>query len=188
MFRAPFCFAALLLPFALVAQNALVSGRVVDASDAALPKAGVELTNRQTGIRTATVTNEEGYFVLPPLPPGVYDAAASAPGFSSSRLEAVTLEVGQSKTLTFQLRPGEVKESITVTDAAPLITVNRSDRGTLVENKFVGSIPLNLRNPLFLLTLTPGITTGRLAGDNTASQSTTNNFRINGGRAARARF
>jgi hypothetical protein len=46
----------------------------------------------------------------------------------------------------------------------------------------VGSIPLNLRNPLFLLTLTPGITTGRLAGDNTASQSTTNNFRINGGR------
>jgi hypothetical protein len=166
----------------LLAQNALVSGRVVDSSDAALPNASIELTNRQTGIRTSTLTNGEGYFVLPPLPPGVYDATGSAQGFSSARLEAITLEVGQSKTLNFQLRPGEVKESITVTDAAPLITVNRPDRGTLVENKFVGSIPLNLRNPLFLLTLTPGITTGRLAGDNTASQSTTNNFRINGGR------
>ncbi|NTW44389.1 MAG: hypothetical protein HGB14_08155, partial [Anaerolineaceae bacterium] len=33
-----------------------------------------------------------------------------------------------------------------------------------------------------LLTLVPGVTTGRLAGNNTASQSTTNNFRVNGGR------
>ena len=52
----------------------------------------------------------------------------------------------------------------------------------MVENQFLKSIPLNTRNPLFLLNLTPGVTTGRLAGDNTASQSTTNNFRINGGR------
>jgi hypothetical protein len=55
----------------------------------------------------------------------VYDATGPAQGFSSATLEAITLEVGQSKTLNFQLRPGEVKESITVTDAAPLITVNR---------------------------------------------------------------
>jgi hypothetical protein len=75
-----------------------------------------------------------------------------------------------------------VTESVTITDTAPLLTVNRPDRGSVVENKFVTSIPLNVRNPLFLLTLTPGVTTGRLAGNNTASQSTTNNFRINGGR------
>ena len=173
---------ACLLPAALWAQNALVSGRVVDSTDAAIPNAAVELINRQTGIRTSTVTNAEGNFVFPPLQPGIYDATGSAKGFSTARVDAITLEIGQSKTLSLQLRPGEVIESITVTDAAPLITVNRADRGTLVENKFVGSIPLNLRNPLFLLTLTPGITTGRLAGDNTASQSTTNNFRINGGR------
>jgi hypothetical protein len=167
---------------ALCAQNAVVSGRVLDPSQAVVPNASVELTNRATAIKTATTTNAEGYFVLPPLAPGVYDVAASAPGFATARLEAITLEIGQTRTLALRLSPGEVQQSITVVDTAPLLTTNRADRGTLVENKFVTSIPLNLRNPLFLLTLAPGVTTGRLAGDNTASQSTTNNFRINGGR------
>ena len=50
------------------------------------------------------------------------------------------------------------------------------------------SIPLNVRNPYLLLLTVPGVSTGRLAGDNTASQSTTNNFRINGAGARPARF
>ena len=81
--------------------------------------------------------------------------------------------------LSLQLQPGEVRETITITDAAPLITANRADRGSVVENKFLMSIPLNVRNPYLLLANVPGVTMGRLAGDNTASQSTTNNFRIN---------
>ena len=96
----------------------------------------------------------------------------------------MTLEVGQSRTLNTQLIVGQVQDAITVTDTAPLLTTNRADRGTVIENKFVTSIPLNLRNPLLLLTLAPGVTTGLNAGINTASQSTTNNFRINGGRGA----
>lgn len=54
----------------------------------------------------------------------------------------------------------------------------------MVENQFLKSIPLNVRNPMLLLTLAPGVTGGLNAGINTASQSTTNNFRINGGRGA----
>ncbi|MBI1790751.1 MAG: carboxypeptidase regulatory-like domain-containing protein, partial [Acidobacteria bacterium] len=176
-----FCLLAI-FSLSLYGQNASVSGRVTDPSQATIPNARVELTNRATGIKTATTTNAEGLFVLPPLAPGVYDVVASAAGFAATRLDSVTLEIGQARTLALRLTPGEVKESITVTDTAPLLTVSRPDRGTLVENKFVASIPLNQRNPLFLLTLAPGVTTGRLAGNNTASQSTTNNFRINGGR------
>ena len=170
------------LTLPVLAQNAQVSGRVTDPSQAVIPNATVEIVNRGTAIKTSTNTNAEGYFVFPPLLPGRYEVTASATGFTPARVEDITLEVGQSRVFALQLKPGEVKESVTVTDTAPLLTVNRSDRGTLVENKFVQSIPLNLRNPMFLLTLAPGVTTGRLAGDNTASQSTTNNFRINGGR------
>ncbi|HWB96496.1 MAG TPA: TonB-dependent receptor, partial [Bryobacteraceae bacterium] len=92
------------------------------------------------------------------------------------------LEVGQARTVNFMLKPGEIRESITIVDTTPPLTTDRADRGTVVENKFVTSIPLNYRNPLLLLTLTPGVTTGLNAGLNIASQSTTNNFRINGGR------
>jgi len=151
---------------------------------AAIPGARVELNNRATAVRTATTTNAEGYFVMPPVPPGAYDVAASATGFREARLDAIRLEIGQARTISLQLHPGEVKESITVLDTAPLVTTSRPDRGTVVENKFLMSIPLNVRNPYLLLATVPGVTTGRLAGDNTASQSTTNNFRINGGRGS----
>jgi hypothetical protein len=63
----------------------------------------------------------------------------------------VTQEVGQSKTLNFTLTPGNVKESMTVSDEAPLITTDRADRGTVVENQFVTSIPLLTCNPLLLV-------------------------------------
>ena len=86
------------------------------------------------------------------------------------------------------LAPGDVKQSVTVTDVAPLVTTDRADRGTVVENRFVTSIPLLTRNPLLLVTMTAGAigtTTpggGLAAGDNTVSQNQTNFFRINGGR------
>ncbi|MBM3748387.1 MAG: hypothetical protein FJW34_21600, partial [Acidobacteria bacterium] len=162
----------------------VVSGRITDSSGAVVPGARVQLTNRGTAVRTATDTNAEGYFVLPPVAPGVYDVTAASSGFKEARLDAVRLEIGQARTINLQLEPGEVRESITVTDTAPLLTSSRPDRGTVVENKFLLSIPLNVRNPYLLLANVPGVTTGRLAGDNTASQSTTNNFRINGGRGS----
>jgi hypothetical protein len=176
-----FC-TVLLLAASAFGQNAVVNGRVTDSSEAAVPNASVTLINRNTGVQTATTSNSEGYFVFPPQASGLYDLAATAPGFSTAKVDGITLEVGQSRTVGLALKPGEVKESITIIDTAPLLTTDRADRGTVVENKFVTSIPLNLRNPLLLLTLTPGVTTGLNAGINTASQSTTNNFRINGGR------
>ncbi|MBS1824817.1 MAG: TonB-dependent receptor [Acidobacteria bacterium] len=168
----------------VLAQNPVISGRIVDSSEAALPNAKVEISNRATGVRTATTTNNEGYYVTPPLSPGAYDIVASATGFREARIESMRLEIGQARTINLTLQPGEVKESITVSDTAPLLTTSRPDRGTVVENKFLMSIPLNIRNPYLLLANVPGVTTGRLAGDNTASQSTTNNFRVNGGRGS----
>ena len=79
-------------------------------------------------------------------------------GISETRIENVTLEVGQSKAVNIQLKPGEVRESVTIVDSAPLVTTDRADRGTVVENKFVQSIPLKLRHLLLLVTLTPGVT------------------------------
>ncbi|MCC6589141.1 MAG: TonB-dependent receptor [Bryobacterales bacterium] len=179
-----FVLSIALLPTAALAQNPVVSGRVVDSSDAALPNARIEVSNIATAVKTVTTTNAEGYFVLPPVSPGVYNIVAAATGFKEARMDDMRLEIGQARTVNLKLQPGEVKESITVSDTAPLITTSRPDRGTVVENKFLLSIPLNVRNPYLLLANVPGVTTGRLAGDNTASQSTTNNFRINGGRGS----
>jgi hypothetical protein len=169
-------------------QSAIVSGRVMDSAGGMIPNAAVELINRATQVKIPTITNGEGIFVFPSVAPGNYEVNARATGFAVGHIDSVTLEVGQSKALNIRLTPGDVKESITVTDVAPLITTDRADRGTVVENQFVASIPLLTRNPLLLVTMTAGaIGTatpggGLVAGDNTVSENQTNYFRINGGR------
>jgi len=165
-------------------QNAVVSGRVTDSSGAVLPGAALELRNTATNVTLKTSTNAEGLFVFPPVIPGVYDVSAAASGFSTAQLNGMSLEVGQSRTVNLTLTPSPVAESVTISDVAPLLTTNRADRGTVVENQFLVSIPLPTRNPLLLVTLTSGVVPGNVltAGDNSLSQNQTNEFRINGGR------
>jgi len=169
-------------------QNAMVSGRVTDTSQGVVPNVTVELTNRATQVKSPTLTNQEGIFIFPSVVPGTYELSASAKGFATSRIDSVTMEVGQAKTLDVTLTPGSVQESVTVTDATPLLTTERADRGTVVESQFVTSIPLLTRNPLLLVTITAGAIgtaapgSGVISGDNTVSENQTNYFRINGGR------
>jgi hypothetical protein len=138
------------------AQNTAVSGRVIDTSGAVIQNAAVELTNRATMLKSVTRTNTDGIFIYPSVPPGDYTASASLAGFTTSRIDAITLEVAQSKTINFTLSPGDVKQSINVTDQAAMVTTDRADRGTVVENQFVNSLPLLTRNPLLLVTITAG--------------------------------
>ncbi len=165
-------------------QNAVVSGRVSDSTGAVIPGVPLELRNSATSVVQKTVTNGEGVFVFPPVAPGTYDLSAAASGFTKAQVTGILLETGQARTVNLVLSPSQVSESVTVTDVAPLLTVSRADRGTVVENKFVLSIPLNTRNPLLLMALTAGVVPGNVLtpGDNTASQAQTNEFRINGGR------
>jgi len=117
-------------------QNAVVSGRVSDTSGGVIPNVSIELNNRATQVKSPTLTNAEGIFVFPSVPPGAYEVNARITGFTASHIEAVTVEVGQSKTLNITLTPGDMKQSVTVSDEAPLITTDRADRGTVVENQF----------------------------------------------------
>src|SRR5262245_35579717 len=139
------CFALFLATSSLYAQNAVVSGRVVDPSDAAVPNASITLTNKGTSIKAATSSNGEGYYVFPPQAPGTYEISVTAAGFAVTRLDGITLEVGQSRVINLALKPGEVKESITVQDVTPLLNEERADRGTVVETKFVEGHPIKLR-------------------------------------------
>ncbi len=170
------------------AQNAVVSGRVTDTSGAAIPKATVELTRRSTGVKSTTVTDGAGLFNYPSVVPGVYDISASFHGFETNRIEAVTLEVGQFKTLNFALAPGHVSQVVNVVDQAPLVTSDRADVGTVVPSELIESIPLPTRNVLLLGYITPGAIgtatpgSGLSSGDNTVSENQTNYFSINGGR------
>jgi hypothetical protein len=159
---------------------------VVDSSQAAVRDSQVTLRNSETGGEFRTVSTERGEFLLPPVPPGRYDLSASATGFAITRVTALTLEVGESKVITLELKPETVVEVLTVSAAPPELTTDRPDRSVVIDPNFVDSIPLNIRNPLQLIDFSPAVTKGDdgLSGQNATSESRTNTWRINGAKGS----
>jgi hypothetical protein len=172
-------------PRLATAQDATLSGRVLDSSGAAVPAAAVSLASDATRLTAGTVTNGEGVFRFTSQRPGAYSLAVALPGFSSVRLDGIRLEVGDNRTVKIELQPSQQQESVTVTAEETPLSLVRADRSVVVEHEFVTSIPLNIRNPLAMINNAVGVTPASASsGSNVASQSQTNTFRINGAKAS----
>lgn len=148
--------ALIAVPGTLAAQQASITGRVIDSSQGALPGATIVVTNLETGIRTAVTTNGEGYYTLPLLPPGQYSIAVDLTGFRSQTKTGITLDVQQTARFDFTLDLGNLSETVDV--RTPLVDTQSSALGHVIDNTRVRELPLNGRNPLELTRLTPGVT------------------------------
>ena len=74
----------------------LLSGVVMDTSEAAVPKATVVLVNEGTGDRRTTVTDSAGRYRFLDLVPANYRLEAEALGFKRFTLSGLTLEVDKA--------------------------------------------------------------------------------------------
>lgn len=149
---------ALLMPNIGTTQtvNGSFRGTVSDPSGAHIPGALVKATNVATGVTRQTITNLQGSYVLTDIPPGAYDFAVSYRGFATEQNRGVTLLVNQVGTLDFVLKPGGVKQEVTVTAQAPLANLVNATVGTVVGSRQVVQLPLNGRQFTQLILLTPG--------------------------------
>ncbi len=62
-----------------------IRGTVTDASSAVLPGAQITITNEATNVAQQTLTNDQGVYVVPFLPPGSYIVAAVENRLTSSQ-------------------------------------------------------------------------------------------------------
>ena len=136
-----------------------ITGTVTDQSGAALVSAKVTLVNAATGAERAISTNEAGIYDLPALPPGSYSLKIEAAGFRGEERKDIVLQVGQVARLDFTMQVGSVSDTIEVKGGAPVLETESASVGTVIENKRIIDLPLNGRNPLQLVSLTPGATT-----------------------------
>src|ERR671922_847293 len=98
-----------------------IAGFVKDQSGGVIPGATVTAINTQTRLERVSVTDANGYYVLPALPPGIYDVSVELQGFKKWTQTSVTLDAAASATVQAVLETGTVSEVITVTaEATPL--------------------------------------------------------------------
>ncbi|HVI72345.1 MAG TPA: carboxypeptidase-like regulatory domain-containing protein, partial [Pyrinomonadaceae bacterium] len=154
-----FTFALLLLSAAKVSAQTSgeITGLVTDSSGAAVTGATATVTNKATGAARKVVTNSEGLYSFPSLMPGVYELKVEQAGFKTARLDNITLEVQQTARLDVKMEVGQVGETVTVTSNSALLNAETATVGTVIENKIVTELPLNGRQYLNLVALSPNV-------------------------------
>ena len=165
--------------------GASLSGIVKDDSGAGLPAAAVLVKNTETGAVRTLVTDENGRYSAPSISIGQYQVTASKEGFNSQRKTGIDLVVGQTTVVDLTLPVGELKQAITVEEAAPAVNLSTQQISGLVSERQVKDLPLNGRSYDQLVTLNPGIvnyTAERSGGIGTSNSSVGNMFAISGRR------
>jgi hypothetical protein len=142
--------------FACAQVTATISGRVEDASGAAVGGAIVAVRNLETGaIRTVT-TDETGIYRVLSLPVGSQEVRAEKPGFRAAVRTGINLVVGQEAVVNLKLEVGELAQEVTVSSETPLVDTTTASVSGLVAEREIKDLPLNGRSFDNLIALNPG--------------------------------
>src|SRR5579871_5896207 len=147
------------LCLAAVAQS--TSGRILgtltDQTGAAVGGATVTVTDTQRGTTRTVTSDETGSYAVPDLAPGTYKIHVELKGFKTVERPNVQIEVATDVRADFSLQPGQVNETLTITDEVSLVNTTSATLGGTLSNEEINDLPLNGRNYENLLQLRPGV-------------------------------
>ena len=183
-------FALAAFPSSLLAQvdQGTITGVVQDTSGAKVANAVVTVTDTDTGLVLERTSDASGLYTFSPLKIGNYQIRVTAAGFEAFAQKNLHLDVSERLNVPVQLKPGEVSETVTVSEAPPLLETQSSSAGQVISTQAINNTPLNGRNWVYIAQLTAGVapafsaTRGGGTGDFFANgqRAEQNNFILDG--------
>ncbi len=148
----------ILIPAALFAQRdtASIAGQIRDTSKSSIPAARISVRDASRNIERTATSNPDGFYVFTALPAGGYSVTVTAQGFQSQTVSNIILQVDQQATLHVEMNVGAVSESVTVEADAATVDTRSATLNTVINQTMMTDLPLNGRNVLQLMRLTPG--------------------------------
>ena len=181
------CLCALTAPSFWQTFQGQITGTIRDATGALVPNARLTATNVGTNVTFTTQSNEEGIYRLLALPPAQYRIAAAMTGFKTFEQGPIILQVNDNLTLDVTLEVGDAAERVVVSAAAEALQTQTASVGQVVNTRTIEGLPLNVRDPLALIGLTPGVTFGANFGNGGGQELGRNffksDFNVGGGRS-----
>ncbi len=165
-----------LFSFPVAAQEfrATLQGTINDQTGSAVPRAGLSLTNEDTGVERKGESSEGGHYIFQFLQPGRYRLTVSATGFKGQIREGIELALGQNQRLDIAMELGAVSEAVEVTAGVPLVQTEETTLGAVIRSEIKDSLPLKGRSSLFMFTLAPGVVNNRYGEDTRPNDTITN--------------
>src|SRR6266571_174671 len=147
-----------------------VTGTMKDEQGGVLP--GVMVTLQGVDATRTTTSDETGAFRFYNLPPGPYKLTLSLQGFTTTVRENVIVEVGKNVDLQMAMKVAGVSETISVTEASPVVDTKQVGTATNFTSIELQSIPTS-RDPFALARIVPGVLVDRanIGGNETGQQS-----------------
>ena len=147
----------------LVAQAQVagsISGTVTDASGALVPGASVSVKG-EAGQEYTAVTNKDGVYTVPGVPAGTptYTVTVTVPGFKTSVVSKVKVDVATPATVNFVLEAGKIEETVLISAGAEVLQTETATVGTTITGRQILETPIQSRDALDLVTTLPGTTT-----------------------------
>src|SRR5690348_9076752 len=156
-----------------------ITGTITDPAGAVVAGAVIEAKNDATGAVFQVASTSTGNYTLSQLPAADYEMTIAVPGFKKFVRQNITVQVAGTLRIDVTLEVGSATESVTVSEAAPLLKTESGELSHNMTTERVDNLPVinlgygsgvgNVRNPLQAVNLIPG---SNFANDNT--------LRING--------
>jgi len=152
------CVGILLISTSLFAQSnqGRILGTVRDQSGGIIAGATVTVTDTLKGVTRTLTTDEAGEYAAPNLDPSTYSVRVEYKGFKTYTREGLNVGVGQEAKIDITMQTGEQNQTVTVTEAIPLVETTSATLTGNIESTKIADLPLNGRNFVNLLTLRPG--------------------------------
>src|SRR3954447_6926616 len=123
-----------------------IQGIVTDASGGAVPGATVTVTNLGTNAERTTVSDPEGRFSVPNLPPARYRVRVELQGFQTAEVNSLELRDGETARPTLTLSVGGVSEAVSVQAESPLLQTQSASVGQTIDERQIEALLLSGRS------------------------------------------
>lgn len=169
--------------FAQTDRAALV-GTVRDASGSVVPDTAITVTYPATGLRRDAVSSDVGVYRISGLPLGECVVEVMKTGFRPIRTDAITLRIGETRTLDFSLDLASLESTVEVRAVSEALVQSTASFGDVTAATQLNTLPVNGRNWAGLMALVAGAI-DPAGGDQKgvrffAAGGNDNNFRVDG--------
>jgi hypothetical protein len=149
---------ALPLAYSQSKDTGAIIGATYDEEKAPLPGVTVKLSSPQLmGVRTA-ITEADGSYRFPALPPGNYTVTAELKGFATVRQENIRVSTTVRLTVDITMKLAAVEEEVTVIAESPTVDIKSSETASVsLSDDLLRNIPFS-NFATDIVNLAPGVT------------------------------
>ena len=141
-----------------------IVGNVTDPSGARVAGAKVTATDLGTNEKHTAESDSTGLYRLLNLAPANYRLDVEKTGFKLFSVGSVEVRVQSEARIDVTMEVGAATETVRVTAETPLLQTESGSVSDVVEGQRVQEMPLNGRNTMNLVALTPGVVAGAPSG------------------------